>query len=340
MPARPISPPQGRFLQAASALAALLAATIALAACGDAETTAVAPPQPATLLLDFAPNAIHAGTYLTVARGLDRKAGVKLTVRAPSSSTDSVKLLRAGRAQFAYVDIHDLAIADAKGAGLVAVMAVVEHPLAAVLAEPGIARPRDLEGRSAGVTGLPSDDAVLNSIVTGDGGSPDRVKRVTIGFDAVPALLGRRVSAATGFWNAEGVALRARRPGIQIFKVDDYGAPAYPEIVLAVTRATLRDDPALVRKTVGALRSGYAASLTDPGAAIDALVAAAPGLSRRQTQRELRALAFAFTTPDGVFGVLDPATLRSWSAWEAKFGVVEQPPDVAELFAPPFSRAG
>lgn len=342
VPVRPVSPRRPGFLQAASALAALALLASGVAGCGssDPDPQATAPPRPATLLLDFAPNAVHAGTYLTVARKLDRRAGVRLTVRAPASSTDAVKLLKAGRAQFAYIDIHDLALADAKGAGLVGVMALVQHPLAAVLADPSISRPRELEGRDAGVTGLPSDDAVLSSIVAGDGGDPARVKRVTIGFEAVPALLARRVSAATGFWNAEGVALRARRPRTQLFKVDDYGAPAYPELVLAVTRDTLRDDPKLVRATVAALRRGYAAAIADPEAALTALTDGARGIDARQARRELRALASAFTTKDGTFGVLDPAVLARWSAWEAKFGITERPPDVGELFAPAFSRSG
>ncbi len=312
--------------------------------CGGAQgsqaTTKAAKPKPvaATLLLDFAPNAVHAGTYLAVARKLDRRVGVALTISAPGSSTDAVKLLHAGRATFAYIDIHDLALADAKGAGLVGVMALVQHPLAAVLADPSIARPRDLAGRAAGVTGLPSDEAVLRSIVTGDGGDPAAVRRVTIGFQAVPALLARRVSAATGFWSAEGVALRARRPGVRIFKVDDFGAPAYPELVLATTRATLAREPKLVRATVAALRAGYSAALADPAAAISALTRGAPGVGAEQARRELRALAFAFTTHGGAFGVLDPAILARWSAWEQRFGITAARPDVATLFAPAFSR--
>ena len=135
-------------------------------------------------------------------------------------------------------------------------MPLVERPLAAVLAEPSIRRPRDLEGHSAGVTGLPSDDAVLSSIVSGDGGDPKRVKHVTIGFEAVSALLAHRVAAATGFWNVEGVALHDKRPATHQFLVDEFGAPPYPELVLCVSRRTLDDDPTLVRATTDGGTSG------------------------------------------------------------------------------------
>ena len=319
----------------------ILLAACVLAGCGGSDEPASSPPAPATLVLDFAPNAIHSGTYLTTARGYDRDEGVRLTVQAPSSSTDAVKLLRAGRADLAYLDIHDLAIAGDRSPGsLVAVMALVQQPLAAVLANPGVARPRDLEGRRAGVSGLPSDRAVLESIVRGDGGDPDKVREVTIGFQAVPALLAGRVAAATGFWNAEGVALQRRRPATKIFKVDQYGAPAYPELVLVTTPERLRERRALVTDTVAALRRGYEATLDEPGAAIDALVAAAPGVDRVAASRELVAVSPAFTRPDGAFGVLVRGVLQAWATWEQRFGIVKERPDVARLFAPDVARSG
>ena len=110
----------------------------------------------------------------------------------------------------AILDIHDLGLAREKGRDLVGVMALVQAPLAAVLAQPEIKSPKDLEGERAGVSGLPSDVAVLRSVVQGAGGDPDRVKETTIGFEAVKALLAKRVAAATAFWNVEGVALKAQ----------------------------------------------------------------------------------------------------------------------------------
>lgn len=326
-----------------SAVLILLAAAWSLAGCGGADAPSAPPPAPtpATLVLDFAPNAIHAGTYLATRRGYDRAAGVRLDVQAPSSSTDAVKLLRAGRADLAYLDIHDLAIADQRSPGsLVGVMALVQRPLASVLAAPDVARPRDLAGRRAGVSGLPSDRAVLESIVRGDGGDPASVRQVTIGFQAVPALLAGRVAAATGFWNAEGVALQRRRPATRIFKVDEFGAPAYPELVLVTTPERLRTRRALVTDTVAALRRGYEATLETPGAALDALVAGAPGVDRAGAARELAAVSPAFTAPGRAFGVLDRPTLDAWATWERRFGIVDRRPDVARLFAPAVADSG
>src|SRR3954451_23437131 len=183
----------------AALLATALAATMLVACGGGAEPGA---PQGATLVLDFQPNAVHAGIYAALHEGFYRDAGVDLSVQQPSASTDAPKLLEAGKAQFAILDIHDLAIARERGFSLVGVMPIVQRPLASVIARSSVRQPRDLEGRTVGVTGLPSDDAVLDSVVSADGGDPATVHRVTIGFNAVAALAARRVDAATAFWNA------------------------------------------------------------------------------------------------------------------------------------------
>jgi ABC-type nitrate/sulfonate/bicarbonate transport system substrate-binding protein len=309
----------------------VLVLALGLCACG-ASSEDDASDQDASLLLDFTPNAVHAGIYTAVSRGYDSALGVHLHVHVPSDSTDAVKLLVAGRTDFAILDIHDLALARERGRDLVGVMAIVEQPLAAVIAQPAIKTPRDLEGKRVGVTGLPSDDAVLDSIVKGAGGDPSKVRATTIGFAAVPSLLTGRVAGATGFWDVEGVALRAKRPGIREFRVDDYGAPAYPELVLTVRRQTLRDDPALVRGTVQALARGYTQVIADPESAVSTLLGATSGLDRATVARQLDAVSPAFTGAERYYGELDPKTLQAWARWEVRFGIVKHLPDVAQAF--------
>ncbi len=312
-------------------LAALLLVALAVAGCGRDEAGR-APNVAATLLLDFQPNAVHSGIYLAVARGYDDALGVDLRVRVPTESTDAVKLLASRTADLAVLDIHDLALARERGRDLVGVMALVQTPLAAVFASPQIRTPRELEGRRVGVTGLPSDDAVLQSIVKGAGGDPRKLMSTTIGFTAVRSLLTGRVAGATGFWNAEGVALRARRPKIREFRVDDFGAPAYPELVLTVSRETLQDRASLVRASVAALARGYEEVLSDPENGVTSIVEAVPGLERAQVQRELDEISPSFTAGARGFGELHRPRLQAWARWEKRFGITKREPEVGLAF--------
>jgi putative hydroxymethylpyrimidine transport system substrate-binding protein len=310
-----------------------LACAIALPACGDVGGDAGI--DDATLVLDFTPNAVHVGIYTALAREFDDAEGVTLRVREPSSSTDSVRLLQSGRADLAILDIADLGLARQENRDIVGVMALVQVPLAAVIAQREVRSPRALEGRRVGVAGLPSDSAVLRSIVRGDGGDPGAVDEVTIGFNAVPALLSRRVAAATAFWNAEGVALR-RRAGperFREFRVDDFGAPRYPELVLCVTRETLRDERDMVEGTIAALRRGYEEALRDPELAVETLVRRNRGLDSELVLAELTALGASFTLDVERFGDLDRERLDAWAAWAQEFGLLERRLDVERAFA-------
>jgi len=201
-----------------------------------------------------------------------------------------------------------------------------------VIARPGIERPRDLEGRRAGVTGLPSDDAVLRSVVADDGGDPDAVRATTIGFDAVKALLAGRVDAATAFWNAEGVALKRRRPGFKEFRVDDFGAPSYPELVLCVTRTTLEERQPLVRAAIRGLQRGYLQAQAEPDSAVAAVLEEARGGDRAEIAAQLDAVAPAITGGAEAPGQLRADVLREWAAWDERFGILSKPLDVDRAF--------
>ncbi|HVE67291.1 MAG TPA: ABC transporter substrate-binding protein [Solirubrobacteraceae bacterium] len=307
------------------AAAALAAATL-LAGCGPSRDN----PETASLLLDFTPNGVHGGIYNATTGSIDRDEGLLLRVRTPGSATDAVKLLRAGRTDFAVLDIHDLGIAREKGADVVGVFALVQRPLAAVIARRGIRRPRDLEGERAGVTGLPSDDAVLRAVVRGDGGRSGRVRKITVGFNAVGALLAGRIDAATAFWNAEGVALRRRRPGrFREFRVDEYGAPRYPELVVAATRETVETRAELVGRLRRTLARGYRDAVHRPARTLDNMRAAIPGLDLDLTRAQLAALRPAFQP----VGRLDRAAISAWAAWDVRYGILDRRPDVDRAFA-------
>src|SRR5437763_10879160 len=242
----------------------------ALAGCGGASSSA-GPPAPVTLrlALDFTPNAAHAPIYAAARTGADRRHGVRLDIVEPGSgSPDSLKLVASGRADVGVLDIHDLGLAAERGADVVGIGALVQRPLAAVIARSRIARPRDLAGKRVGVTGLPSDIAVLRAVVDGDHGDFAAVKRVTIGFSAVPEMAAGKVDAVTAFWNAEGVVLQQRHVPIDDFRVDRYGAPPYPEVVLFTRRETIARKPGLLRRFLAALADGVRAVHRDPAAAV------------------------------------------------------------------------
>jgi NitT/TauT family transport system substrate-binding protein/putative hydroxymethylpyrimidine transport system substrate-binding protein len=313
-----------------ASLAAVIAA-LALGACGGGGAEPGASDE-ATLVLDFQPNAVHAGIYAALADRAYDDRGIELTVREPSASADAPKLLQSGRAEFAILDIHDLAIARERGLDLVGVGAIVQRPLAAVIARDrdAVRSPRDLAGGTVGVTGLPSDEAILDSVLASAALDAGAVNRVTIGFDSVAALAAGRLDAATAFWNAEGVAMRRLGIPTREFRVDELGAPRYPELVLATAAETLATRPSLVEGVIRATARGYADVVADPAGGLDALLAAVPDLDRAEQRVQLEALLAVRALRPGIG--LDRAELVAWADWEAERGIVARPPSLGQAF--------
>jgi putative hydroxymethylpyrimidine transport system substrate-binding protein len=306
-------------------VAALLAAALlaALIGCGGGGAEPGAP-KGATLVLDFQPNAVHAGIYAAEAKGYFRDEGVDLKIQEPSSTADSAKLLESGRADFAVMDINDFGIARERGLDLVALAAIVQRPLASVIARDRteIRTPADLAGKTVGVTGVPSDDAVLDTILRSGGVDPSSVHRVTIGFNAVADLAAGKIDAATAFWNAEGVQLQHMGIPIREFRVDEFGAPRYPELLLVA-----RSGAEQVGALTSALTRGYELLGRDPAKALDYLIGEVPGLDRSAQRAQLESLtsarAFALgqtvATPH-----LEPASVERWHAWALHSGLLQR----------------
>jgi len=309
----------------------VLALAAATCGCGGADTatpTTARHPDTVQLALDFTPNAVHAPLYAAVRTHSDAANGVHLVIRQPGSGPDALKQVAAGNLDLGVLDIHDLAIARARGIDVVAVGALVRKPLAALVTTSAIARPRDLEGHDVGVSGLPSDPAFLNAIIAHDGGRLSRVHQITIGFNAVSGILAGKVDAAPVFWNAEGVALKERGVKVNEFRVEDYGAPAYPEVVLITARKTLERERDTIRRTLLAIRAGMAAVREDPQAAVKQIAGEAQTDDTKLIGAQLAAVAPVFDQDLR----LDRPVLERWADFDARLGIVKARPDVAAAF--------
>lgn len=276
---------------------------------------------------------MHVGIYRALRRGYYRERGLRLRVAAPSSTVDPLKLVAAGRADFGLADPIDVARLRARGRDVTAVMALVQRPLGGVIArrDSAVRRPRDLEGRRVGVTGVPSDDAVLDTVVRNDGGDPRRVRRVTIGFRGVTALAAGRIDAFVGFWPADAPQLEAAGRRARVFALDANGGPRYPGLVVFASRRTLARRPAVVRAFLAATAAGYREAIAQPVAALRDLRLAQPDLEGSLLSRQLAAYRPLFQANATRFGPLDPRALEDLASFLDRTGLVKGPVDPAAL---------
>jgi putative hydroxymethylpyrimidine transport system substrate-binding protein len=320
-----------RHVRGAAACALALLCTLLLLACGGSTHTGSPPPQKTTqvtLVLDFVPNAVHAGIYRALAAGYYRARGIELRVVAPGATQDPLSLVEAGRAQFGLADGSDVANAIGRGGEAQAVMAIAQRPLGGLitLRAEGLRSPAQLQGRSVGITGVPSDRAVLDTEVRAAGGDPRRVHVVNVGFNGAQALLAGRIAAFTGFVPADGVQLAVAGHPITPFRLDEYGGPGYPGLVAFASRRLIASNPALVGAFVAATKHGYEDTLHDPARSTAELLRSNPSLEGRFTRASLAAYLPLFDeggrTP---MGRLRVARLEALSAWMLRGGLIHAP---------------
>jgi putative hydroxymethylpyrimidine transport system substrate-binding protein len=312
-----------------------LLAMLALGLAGCGSSSGGGGLKPISLALDFTPNPAHAPIYVAVRRGYDRRFGVRISILVPGSGPDTLDLLTSHRADIGVLDIDDLALARLRGVDVVGIAALVQRPLSAIIAQPWVHRPRELDGKRVGVSGLPSDPAFLKALITDDGGNWSTVKPITIGFNAVAQMAAGNVAAVPAFWSNEGVALRLRGIPVNEFRIERYGAPMYPEVVFVALRSTLRAHAAAVTRALAAIALGARTAVADPSLATSVIVQAAGAGDRRLIAAQTHTLAPALLPPLR----LDRAVLERFSAFEARAGLLPAPFDVSRAFDFSFAPA-
>lgn len=275
------------------ALAAMLALVPAVVAgcggdsastAGSTGTTASGTPEKVSLVLDWFPNADHAGIYVAKAKGLDTQAGADIAPSVPSDPTTTLTAVAAGKKDLAITYAPELLIARAKGVPVKAVGAIAQVPLNSIMArsDRGIERPRDLEGKVVGIAGVPSDRALLDTVVAADGGDPSKVTTKVVGYSLAPSLAAGKVDAVIGaYWNIEGPDLRMKDVPVTVMKLDDHGVPRYDELVLVASEDAIRDKPAALRAALAGIAAGQSAAVADAGAAVAALEKANPDIAKK-----------------------------------------------------------
>ena len=290
---------------------------------GSTTTTDQGKLAPVRVVLDFVPNAVHAGLYVAQAEGMYRAQGLAVTLVAPAGTSQPLSAVSAGRADLGLADLIDVTLANRQGAGLRVVAAVVQRPLVSLMARADgpIRRPRDLVGRTVGLTGVPSDRAFARTIVAGDGGDPNRVHFVVIGFSAVPSLVGRKVDAAIGYWPADGVELERRTPA-RIFRLERFGGPVFPELVIFARARTLRTSLGLVRRFLRATAQGYLLARRNPSRALADLEHGSHGVDPAVARASLKAYRSILADSRGRFGTIDRRAVGAFLRYARRVGII------------------
>ena len=321
--------------------ALLLAMAVLAAGCGEKKDTITAgETREMSLLLDYFPNADHAGIYAAQAGGHFRDAGLEVAIRQPADPAAPIKQVVAGRVDLAVSYEPEVLRARDKGLKVVAVAALVREPLTSIVSLPGarIRSPKDLAGKTVGTAGIDYQSAYLRTILKDAGVDPAQVKERNVGFNLTPALLTGKVDAVLGaFWNYEGTELRQKGRKPRIIRVNDAGVPTYDELVLVANEDALDRDGDKIRAFIGALARGTKDLRASPDKGIQGLLEANRDLDPR-LQREVVKVTLPLFLPEKgkPFGYQDPREWREFTRWARQNEIVRKLPDASGAFTNDF----
>jgi ABC-type nitrate/sulfonate/bicarbonate transport system substrate-binding protein len=296
---------------------------------------------PVTLVLDWTPNTNHSGFYVAKENGFYKDNGLDVTIIEPGAD-GGLAQLAAGNAQFAVSVAESLLPARAAGANVISVASIIQHNTSSLIipADRGIARPKDLEGKTYGGFGGPLEKALIDKLVTCDGGDPTKVKYVEIGnVDYKVGLERKDYDAVWVFdgWDAIRLSEIDGRALVSMPFFSTSGAtagciPDWYTPLLATSEAMIADKPELVRSFVTATAKGFELARTDAPAAAAALLEGAPELDKVLVQKSAAYLATRYADAGAKWGVQDPVVWSAFSKFLSDNKILESPVDTAKVF--------
>jgi len=252
--------------------------------------------------LDWTPWSPHAALYAAQDQGYFEKEGLRIKLYVPPDPEATIKLVAAGQDDLGISYMTDMILAREQGFKVVSVAALLAHPLNCImtLKRSGLDAPAKLKGKVIGTTGVPSDQAFLDGVLTRNGVKKGEYKLINIGFNLAQALKAGQVDAIVGaYWPWEGIKMDEEGVGVNVLKFQ--GVPDYYELVLITREDLAAKDPELLRKFLRAMVAGQTFVQQHTDKAVEILHNVSPDLSREFLTASLNAILPLMEFPGGPF---------------------------------------
>ncbi|MBR3551946.1 MAG: ABC transporter substrate-binding protein [Clostridia bacterium] len=270
-------------------LAVLLALSLLLCLCAcrnktddtenGAATADTSLPDKITIALDWTPNTNHTGLYVAQEKGYFKDAGLNVEIVYLGEDVSPAQLCSLGQVQFT-IDAQDTiasGFALEEPLNVTAVAALLQHNTSGIISRKGdgITSPKGMEGKIYSSWDLPVELAMLESLVTSDGGDWSKVKCIPNSVFDEPTALGEKTTDA--IWVFYGWAcINAEVRGFDFdyfaFRDIDPTFDYYTPILIG-NNDFLAQYPEATKALLAAIGKGYQYASEHPDEAADILIA-------------------------------------------------------------------
>lgn len=306
-----------------------LLAAVCLCGCGGEEAVEETSAEltEITMVLDWTPNTNHTGLYVAAANGWFEEEGLNVSIVQPPEDGAAL-MVASGKAQFG-VDFQDY-LAGAFGIEeplpVTAVAAMVQHNTSGIvsLKEKGIDAPAKMEGQTYATWDLPIEKAMLEEIVTADGGNYDKVELVPSTVTDIVSALQADIDCVWIYYGWDGIALEQAELETNYFYFSDID-PAfdfYSPVIIA-NNDFLESDPETAKAFLRAVKRGYEYAAEHPAEAAAILCEQVPELEPTLVGASQEWLSAQYIADAPAWGVFDAERWNAFYQWLNEKGLVE-----------------
>ncbi len=303
-----------------------------------ASTSGTSAPATLNVELDWVPNPDHVGLYYAQDKGYYTDANLTVNFRQPSNAADPIKLVALGKVDLAITYEPEMFYGQENDLPAIAVATVIPVPLNSLIVNPDepITSLSEMNGKTVGVTGIPSDDAFYTTMLKTAGLTDSQVPKVNVGFNLVPSILSNKVDGIIGgYQNVEAIQIEqetGKKPSV--FPADQLGVPSYAELVIAANADRLQSDAAYadaVRRFVAAVVKGSDGAMANPDEATTIMkndTDYKPTFLDASVPYTLKLMKPASGTKTGC---IDVANWQSYGEWMSSNQLITSTPDASAI---------
>jgi NitT/TauT family transport system substrate-binding protein len=299
-----------------------------------------------TMTLDWIFQGPNVGFMVAADKGFYRDAGLDVAITSGKGSGSTAQLVGSKATQFGFADGYVVGNAVAKGMAIKTVGSVFRKNPAAiiVLADSGIASPKDLEGRTVAMTAGSGQFQQWPAFAKGAGIDVRKVQIINIDPAGVgPALVTKKVDAIGGYAQGYVPAIEIRgKKQVHIFWFADYGVTVVSNGII-VHDDLIKSDPQLVRAFVPPTIKGFLYGRQHPDEAVASVVKYLPTVDPAIVRRELELSWKTWVTPDTKGKPLGWEAEADWASTVQvlrQYGGVATPPATSDLYTNEFVPNG
>jgi ABC-type nitrate/sulfonate/bicarbonate transport system substrate-binding protein len=323
-----------------SRMVVLLAVFLAAVGCQPAEPTGTAPPRHVVAMLDWFPNTNHTGLYVALEKGWYNDQGLEVEIIQPAEGSTLVQVVAAGQADFGISYQEEVSYARAEDVPIVSVAAIIQHNTSGFASpqDRGITRPKDFEGRRYGSWGSPIERAVLDVLMSCDGGDVDEVEFIDIGWADYFTVIQRDVDFAWIFYGWTGVEAELRGTPLDVVMLNDWSdcVPDYYTPVIITGEQNVAEEPGLVRSFMAATARGYEFAISNPTEAAEILLKHAPESNADLVRRSQQWLSPRYQADAPRWGEQKLEIWQDYADWMADRELLPRHIDAEDAFTNEF----